>query len=121
MAFEAVADPAQPAEPEACSSTNPCVSSAPHPGGNAEASDYAALKLGRMRPIAARIVAGLLAIASVAPTVMALALALFTSVVAAQQPDPTVPNGDPRWGHPDTRGDVAVGRPGGDDASRRRR
>ncbi len=62
-----------------------------------------------MRRIAARIVAGLLAIASVAPIVMALALALFTSAVAAQQPDPTVPDGDPCCGHPDTWGEVALG------------
>ena len=62
-----------------------------------------------MRSIAARIVAGLLAIASVAPIVVALALALFTGVVAAQQPDPTVPDGDPCCGHPDTWGQVALG------------
>ena len=62
-----------------------------------------------MRRIAARIVAGLLVIASAAPIVMALALALFTGVVAAQQPDPTVPDGDPCCGHPDTWGEVALG------------
>jgi hypothetical protein len=62
-----------------------------------------------MRRIAARIVAGLLVIASAAPIVMALALALFSGVVAAQQPDPTVRDGDPCCGHPDTWGEVALG------------
>ena len=58
---------------------------------------------------AARILAGLLAVASAAPIVMALLLALFSVVVSAQQPDPTVPDGDPCCGHPDTWGEVAVG------------
>ena len=62
-----------------------------------------------MGRIAARSVAGLLAIASAAPIVMALVLALLTVTVAAQQPDPTVPDGDPCCGHPDTWGEVAFG------------
>jgi hypothetical protein len=62
-----------------------------------------------MRRSAARIVAGSLVVASAAPIVMALALALFSGVVAAQQPDPTVPDGDPCCGHPDTWGEVALG------------
>jgi hypothetical protein len=59
--------------------------------------------------MAARTLAGLLAVASVAPIVMALTLALFNVVVSAQQPDPTIPNGDPCCGHPDTWGEVALG------------
>jgi hypothetical protein len=62
-----------------------------------------------MGRIAARILAGLLAVASAAPIVMALALAFFNVAVSAQQPDPTVPDGDPCCGHPDTWGEVALG------------
>ena len=62
-----------------------------------------------MGRIAARSVAGLLAIASAAPIVIALGLAILTVTVAAQQPDPTVPDGDPCCGHPDTWGEVALG------------
>jgi hypothetical protein len=40
---------------------------------------------------------------------MALVLALFSVVVSAQQPDPTVPDGDPCCSHPDTWGEVALG------------
>jgi hypothetical protein len=62
-----------------------------------------------MGRIAARSVAGLLAIASAAPIVMALFLALLSVTVAAQHPDPTVADGDPCCGHPDTWGEVALG------------
>lgn len=51
----------------------------------------------------------MLAIASAAPIVMALLLALLSVTVAAQQPDPTVADGDPCCGHPDTWGEVALG------------
>jgi hypothetical protein len=62
-----------------------------------------------MGRIAARMLTGLLAVALAAPFVMALALALFTVGVSAQHPDPTVPDGDPCCGHPDTWGEVALG------------
>jgi hypothetical protein len=62
-----------------------------------------------MGRVASRILAGLLAVASAAPIVMALFLALFNVAVSAQQPDPTVPDGDPCCGHPDTWGEVALG------------
>ena len=62
-----------------------------------------------MGRIAARILAGLLAVASAAPIVIALVLAFFNVAVSAQQPDPIVPDGDPCCGHPDTWGEVALG------------
>lgn len=62
-----------------------------------------------MGRIAARILAGLLAVASAAPIVMALVLTVFTVAVSAQQPGPAVPDGDPCCGHPDTWGEVALG------------
>jgi hypothetical protein len=34
-------------------------------------------------------------------------LVLLSAVIAAQRPDPTVPNGDPCCSHPDTWGEVA--------------
>jgi hypothetical protein len=52
---------------------------------------------------------GLLAVALIAPFVMALALAFLNVGVSAQHPDPTVPDGDPCCGHPDTWGEVALG------------
>jgi hypothetical protein len=55
-----------------------------------------------MGRIAARVLAGLLAVASAAPILIALFLALFNVGVSAQQPDPTVPDGDPCCGHPGT-------------------
>src|ERR671915_109426 len=62
-----------------------------------------------MGRIAARVLAGLSAVASAAPMVMALVLALFNVALSAQQPDPAVPDGDPCCGHPDTWGEVALG------------
>jgi hypothetical protein len=62
-----------------------------------------------MGRIAARVLAGVLAVASAAPIVMALFLTLLSVAVSAQHPDPTVPDGDPCCGHPDTWGDVALG------------
>jgi hypothetical protein len=62
-----------------------------------------------MGRIAVRMLTGLLAPALAAPFVMALALAFLTVVVSAQHPDPTVPDGDPCCGHPDTWGEVALG------------
>jgi hypothetical protein len=62
-----------------------------------------------MGRIAARVLAGVLAVASAAPIVMALFLTLLSVAVSAQQPDPTVPDGDPCCGHPDTWGEVALG------------
>ena len=62
-----------------------------------------------MGRIAARVLTGLLAVASAAPIVMALALAMFNVVVSARQPDPSVPSGDPCCAHPDTWGEVALG------------
>lgn len=53
--------------------------------------------------------AGVLTVASAAPIVMALVLAFLNVAVSAQQPDPTVPDGDPCCGHPDTWGEVALG------------
>lgn len=62
-----------------------------------------------MGHIAARMLSGLLAVAFAAPFVMALALAFLTVGVSAQHPDPTVADGDPCCGHPDTWGEVALG------------
>ena len=62
-----------------------------------------------MTRTAPRFLAGVLAIASAAPVVIAVYLALLTAVISAQQPDPTIPDGDPCCGHPDTWGDVALG------------
>jgi hypothetical protein len=62
-----------------------------------------------MGRIAGRVLAGVLAVASAAPIVMALFLTLLSVAVSAQHPDPTVPDGDPCCGHPDTWGDVALG------------
>jgi len=62
-----------------------------------------------MGRIAARVLAGVLAVASAAPIVMALFLTLLSVAVSAQQPDPTIPDGDPCCGHPDTWGAVALG------------
>jgi hypothetical protein len=62
-----------------------------------------------MGRIAARVLAGVLAVASAAPIVMALFLTLLSAAVSTQHPDPTVPDGDPCCGHPDTWGDVALG------------
>jgi hypothetical protein len=57
----------------------------------------------------ARGVAGILAVASVAPVCLGLAIAWLSIAVAAQRPDPSVPDGDPCCGHPDTWAEVVGG------------
>jgi hypothetical protein len=62
-----------------------------------------------MGRLTARILAGVLSVASAAPIVMAVTLAFWNVALSAQQPDPTVPDGDPCCGHPDNWGEVALG------------
>lgn len=57
----------------------------------------------------ARAGAVLLALASLPAVGIGLAVAWFSIVVSAQRPDPSVPNGDPCCGHPDTWGEVVGG------------
>ena len=57
----------------------------------------------------ARVLAGLLALASVPGLAFGTFIALFGLGTLTQRPDPTVPDGDPCCGHPDTWGDVVIG------------
>lgn len=59
--------------------------------------------------VALRIGAGVLALVAAAPIFPALGIAVLNVLIAAQYPDPSVPNGDPCCGHPDTWGEVALG------------
>jgi hypothetical protein len=54
-------------------------------------------------------VAGVLALASVVPLWFGSWIALLNLGTAAERPDPTIPDGDPCCGHPDTWGEVAEG------------
>lgn len=62
-----------------------------------------------MTRAACRGLAGVLALASVIPLWFGFFIALLSVVVAAQHPDPAIPNGDPCCGHPDTWGEVVEG------------
>src|SRR5690349_11653466 len=50
-----------------------------------------------------------LAVALLWPAGLGIAWALLVLVIAAEHPDPRVPDGDPCCGHPDTWGEVAFG------------
>lgn len=54
-------------------------------------------------------VAALLGLGLLAAALAGLALVLFSIGLAAQMPDPQIPDGDPCCGHPDTWGEVATG------------
>ncbi len=56
---------------------------------------------------AARVAAALLCLPALAAGLWVSLLAMLYVGVAAQRPDPDVPDGDPCCGHPDTWGDVA--------------
>ena len=56
-----------------------------------------------------RLASGALAVASVVPLWFGSFLALLAIAVSAQRPDPSIPDGDPCCGHPDTWAEVAGG------------
>jgi len=62
-----------------------------------------------MRSVAVRAAGVLGAVAALALAWFPFWLTLLTVAVAAQRPDPAVPDGDPCCGHPDTWGEVAGG------------
>ena len=57
----------------------------------------------------ARAVAGIAGLVAVLAGLQGILFLLFFAAVSAQVPDPTIPDGDPCCGHPDTWGEVADG------------
>lgn len=62
-----------------------------------------------MKPLLRRGLAALLGLGLLAAALAGLAVVLFSIGLAAQMPDPQIPDGDPCCGHPDTWGEVAIG------------
>lgn len=62
-----------------------------------------------MRPVLSRLVALAILLAGLAATWFPLMLGLLMFFIGAQQPDPSVPDGDPCCGHPDTWWEVLSG------------
>ncbi len=56
-----------------------------------------------------RVAAALGFLSALAACLSALSLSAFSMLVAAQRPDPAIPDGDPCCGHPDTWGEVVQG------------
>lgn len=59
-----------------------------------------------MRPVLSRLAALAILLAALAAAWFPFMLGMLMIFIGAQQPDPSVPNGDPCCGHPDTWWDV---------------
>jgi hypothetical protein len=62
-----------------------------------------------MTVLAARVLAGLAAVGILLFAAWGVLFIMLVGSISAQAPDPSIPNGDPCCGHPDTWGEVAWG------------